>query len=66
MAMEARVPSDKTRASSSAEASVAEELAEIPYEPLLPIEIKLIVWSLIVGAVLLVILCWSCFTFFAV
>lgn len=37
---------------------LAEELAAIPYEPLLPVEKKLIAWSLILGIGLLVLLAW--------
>ena len=48
------------------EASIAEELARIPYEPLLPVEKKLIAWSLILGIVLLGLLFWISSTFFAV
>ena len=47
------------------EASFAEEMAKIPYEPLLPVEKKLIAWSLILGVVLLVVLAWISSTFFA-
>ena len=46
------------------EANLAEELAQIPYEPLLPIEKKLIAWSLILGIVLLALLAWVSATFF--
>jgi hypothetical protein len=35
---------------------IADEMGEMPYEPLLPIEKKLIAWSLTVGIVLLVVL----------
>ena len=37
---------------------LAEEIRKIEYEPLLPIEKKLISWSLIIGIVLLNILIW--------
>lgn len=37
-------------------ASLQEEIANAAYEPLLPIEKKLVAWSLVVGVVLLVIL----------
>jgi hypothetical protein len=47
------------------EANIAEELAMIPYEPLLPAEKKLIAWSLILGVALLIILAWISSTFFA-
>jgi hypothetical protein len=38
------------------EKSAVHELQHQPYEPLLPIEIKLIVWSLGLGLVLLAVL----------
>jgi hypothetical protein len=38
---------------------IGEELAKMPAEPLLPIEKKLIAWSLIAGIVLLAILVWT-------
>ena len=41
-----------------------EELAAIPYEPLLPVEVKLIAGSLILGAALLGLLVWVSYTFF--
>jgi hypothetical protein len=46
--------------------SIAEELESIPYEPLLPIEKKLIVWCLVLGIVLLGLLLWTSATFFPV
>jgi hypothetical protein len=47
-------------------ASLAEELEAIPYEPLLPIEKKLIVWCLVLGVLLLGVLLWASATFFPV
>ena len=47
------------------EAKVAEELAKIPYEPFLPVEAKLVAWSLALGVVLLGVLVWVSYTFFA-
>ena len=44
---------------------VAKELAQIPYEPFLPVEGKLIMWSLVLGGVLLILLVWISYTFFA-
>ncbi len=44
--------------------SLAEELAAIPYEPLLPVEKWLIGVSLILGVSLLAILSWVNTTFF--
>jgi hypothetical protein len=46
--------------------SLAEELAAIPYEPLLPVEKWLIASSLILGVTLLGILVWASATFFPV
>lgn len=43
---------------------VADEMKAMQYEPLLPVEKKLIGWSLIVGAVLLGVLVWISYTFF--
>ncbi len=43
---------------------VAEELAKIPYEPFLPVEGKLVAWSLGLGALLLVVLVWVSYTLF--
>ena len=53
-------------AGESMEPSLAEELEAIPYEPLLPIEKKLIVWCLVLGVVLLGVLLWASATFFPV
>ncbi len=44
----------------------AEEMARIPYEPLLPVEKKLIVGSLLLGLVLLGVLLWVSATYFPV
>ena len=41
-----------------------EELARIPYEPLLPVEKKLIAGSLLLGVALLGLLLWISYTFF--
>ena len=43
---------------------LSEELAKMEEEPLLPIEKKLIVYSLILGVVLLITLGWISHTFF--
>jgi hypothetical protein len=48
------------------EPTLAAELAKIPYEPLLPVEKKLIAWSLILGVVLLGILLWASATLFPI
>jgi hypothetical protein len=38
---------------------IGEEIAKMHAEPLLPIEKKLIAWSLILGVVLLAVLIWT-------
>jgi hypothetical protein len=43
---------------------IAEEIRKMEYEPLLPVEKKLISYSLILGAVLLGLLIWISYTFF--
>lgn len=48
----------------STDRQLSEELSRIPYEPLLPVEIKLIVGSLVLGAALLGVLVWASNTFF--
>ena len=47
-------------------ARLAEEMAAQPDEPLLPIEKKLIAWSLILGIALLALLVWLSNTLFPV
>ena len=43
---------------------LAEEMEKMEYEPLLPVEKKLIVWSIALGVVLLGVLTWVSYTFF--
>jgi hypothetical protein len=43
---------------------VSEEMEKMPYEPLLPVEKKLILWSFIIGFASLGILVWISYTFF--
>ena len=43
---------------------LADELAKVPHEPLLPVEKKLIAGSLILGVALLGILVWLSYAFF--
>ena len=45
---------------------VGEEMQKMPYEPLLPIEKKLIGWSLGLGVVLMVVLVFISRTYFPV
>ncbi|MFA7461659.1 MAG: hypothetical protein WCY59_00780 [Anaerovoracaceae bacterium] len=46
------------------ETKIKDEIEKMEYEPLLPVEKKLIAWSLILGGVLLVVLIWISYTFF--
>ncbi len=48
------------------EADTATEMARIPYEPLLPVEKKLIAGSLLLGLALLGVLLWLSATYFPV
>lgn len=41
------------------EKRIKDELQRMPYEPLLPVERKLILGSLVLGTVLLVLLLWT-------
>jgi hypothetical protein len=43
---------------------IAEEMKKMEAEPFLPVEKKLIAWSLILGVVLLGILIWVSYEFF--
>lgn len=43
---------------------IAEELQKMAWEPLLPVEKKLVGWSIGLGLVLLGILVWVSYTFF--
>lgn len=48
------------------EPKIAEELRKMDYEPLLPVEKRLIAWSLVLGVALIGILVWVSYTFFEV
>jgi len=43
---------------------MADEMKAMPAEPLLPVEKKLIGWSLVTGVILLGVLIWLSYTFF--
>jgi hypothetical protein len=45
---------------------ISEELRKMELEPLLPVEKKLILWSVSLGVVLIVVLAWVSHTFFPV
>jgi hypothetical protein len=47
-----------------AEPDIKKELARMGAEPLLPVEKKLVGWSLALGAVLLILLIWASYSFF--
>jgi hypothetical protein len=53
-------------AAGTGEPSIARELEAIPYEPLLPVEKKLILWCLVLGVLLLGLLLWASATLFPV
>jgi hypothetical protein len=46
------------------EPRIADELRKMEYEPLLPVEKRLIAWSLGLGVTLLALLVWISYTFF--
>jgi hypothetical protein len=46
------------------EKKLAEELKQMKVEPFLPIEKKLVIWSIVLGVVLLGFLVWVSYTFF--
>lgn len=46
------------------EPRIADELRKMEYEPLLPVEKRLIAWSLGLGVTLLALLMWISYTFF--
>ena len=43
---------------------LADEMEKMEYEPLLPVEKKLIIWSITLGVVLLGVLTWVSYTYF--
>ncbi len=43
---------------------LAQEMKEMPWEPLLPVEKKLIAWSIGLGLALLGVLVWVSYTYF--
>jgi hypothetical protein len=47
------------------ENKISDELNKMEYEPLLPVEKKLISWSIGLGVILLAILIWVSRTFFS-
>lgn len=43
---------------------LADEIKKMEYEPLLPVEKRLIIWSISLGIILLGLLTWVSYTFF--
>jgi hypothetical protein len=65
MAQDPQVPVEqRPEAPKKQEASLADELQKMEYEPLLPVEKKLIAWSIGIGVVALGFLVWVSHTFF--
>jgi uncharacterized membrane protein YvbJ len=46
------------------ETKISEELEKMEYEEMLPVEKKLVLWSIAIGIILLGILIWVSYTFF--
>lgn len=46
------------------ETKLAEELKKMEYEEFLPVEKKLVTWSIVLGVILLGILVWISYTYF--
>ncbi len=57
-------PEEKPEMPPEAEVRLIDELQKMSYEPLLPVEKKLIGWSIAIGVVALGILVWVSYTFF--
>ena len=55
---------EKPDVPASAKSSLVTELGKMEYEPLLPVEKKLISWSIALGVVLLGVLVWMSYNFF--
>ena len=65
MAAETTLPPEEEPVVAPAEeAKLIDELQKMEYEPLLPIEKKLIGWSIGIGVVSLAFLVWVSYTFF--
>ena len=65
MAQDAKPPvEERSGLPKKQEASLADELQKMEYEPLLPVEKRLIAWSLGIGVVALGLLVWVSYTFF--
>ena len=58
------VEEPQAQAAAAPQPKLAEELEKMPYEPLLPIEKKLVLWSVLLGIFLLGVLVWVSQAFF--
>ena len=48
------------------EPKISEEMDKMAYEPLLPVEKKLVFWSIAIGVILIIVLVWVSHTFFEI
>ncbi len=55
---------DKKEVIMAEQPKLAEELKKMEYEPMLPVENKLVAWSIGLGVVLLGLLVWISYTYF--
>lgn len=55
---------EHAKMSAEEEARLKQEMRQMEYEPLLPVEKKLITYSIALGVVLLFVFVWISFTFF--
>ncbi|MGP7988984.1 MAG: hypothetical protein ACLPYB_13525 [Desulfobaccales bacterium] len=59
-------PEEVSEVKPKVEARLIDELQKMEYEPLLPVEKKLIGWSIAIGVLGLAFLIWISYTFFPV
>jgi hypothetical protein len=65
MAEEIKLPPEKEPLMTPKEAGkLVDELRHMEFEPILPVEKKLVTWSIIIGVVALGLLIWLSYTFF--
>lgn len=57
-------PEEEPRVPPAEERKLVEELEKMEYEPILPVEKRLIVWSIAIGVIALGFLIWLSYTFF--
>lgn len=59
-----RLSADKKEVIMAEQPKLAEELKKMEYEPMLPVENKLVAWSIGLGIILLGLLVWISYTYF--